>query len=139
MEVKRTPKGYLIRLDQGEELYQSLEVFCDEHQIQSGTVTGIGMVRFVELGYFNSELADYDRMSYDENLEVLSFSGTIAEYNDRPFFHIHGIFGRKDFHTVGGHVMRAVADMTVEIFVSDFETRITRRLDENSGLKLLDF
>lgn len=139
MQVKRTPKGYLIRLDQGEELYQSLETFADDHQIQSGLISGIGMVRFVELGYFDSELASYDKSVYEENLEVLSFSGTITEYNNRPFFHVHGIFGKKDFSTIGGHVMKAVADMTVEIFVSDFETRIERELEENSGLKLLNF
>lgn len=138
MQVKRTPKGFLIRLDQGEELYESLDIFAAEHQIQSGTITGIGMVRFVELGYFDTELANYDRSNYEENMEVLSFSGTITEYDDKPFFHIHGIFGRKDFSTVGGYVMKAVADMTVEIFVSDFETRVTRALDENTGLKLLN-
>lgn len=138
MQIKRLPKGYIIRLDQGEDLYQSLEVFVDMHRIQSGHISGIGMIRELELGYFDVEQAEYERQSYQENMEVLSLSGTITEFNDRPFYHIHGVFGRKDFSTVGGHVMKAICDMTMEIFVLDFETRVEKILEENSGLKLLN-
>ncbi len=139
MIIKRIPKGYLIRLDQGEELFASLEVFTEQHQIQSAYVSGIGLVRELELGYFDSEQAQYERKIYQENLEVVSLTGTITECEDKPFYHIHGVFGTKQFETVGGHVMRAVTDMTLELFISDFETRITRTLDEQSGLKLLNF
>jgi predicted DNA-binding protein with PD1-like motif len=139
MTTKRVPKGFLIRLDQGEELYQALDIFALQHQIQSGHISGIGMAREVELGYFDSEQAEYERKTYEENLEVLSISGTITELNDAPFFHIHGVFGKKDFSTIGGHVMKLVTDMTLEIFVSDFETHIERVKDEQTGLKLLTF
>lgn len=138
MQTKRIPKGYLIRLDQGEELMASLIEFTNVHQIQSGFVSGIGMVREVELAYFNTELAEYEKKTFIENLEVASLSGTIAQYDNTPFFHMHGVFGRSDYSTIAGHVMRAVTDMTFELFVNDFETRVDRTLDDTSGLKLLD-
>jgi predicted DNA-binding protein with PD1-like motif len=139
MIVKRLPKGYMLRLDQGEDLHQALDRFVLEHRIQSGHVSGIGMIRELELGFFDTEQADYIRHTYDEPMEVLSLSGTIDEWQEAPFFHIHGVFGRKDFSTVGGHVMKAVCDMTLEIFVADFETRMERSQDEVTGLKFLDF
>lgn len=139
MIIKRLPKGYLLKLDQGEEIFQALDVFCSNHQIQSGHVSAIGMVRELELGYFNSEQAEYERKTYEENLEVLSITGNITDYNNAPFFHLHGTFGRRDFSTIGGHIMKAVTDMTLEIFVIDFETHVERTLDDQTGLKLLTF
>lgn len=139
MNIKRVPKGFLIRLDQGDELFSSLQLFADQHHIQSGYVSGTGMVRELELGFFNSDMSEYERTSFTEQFETLSLAGTIAEYQGSPIFRIHGVFGKRDLSTVGGLVTRAVTDMTMELFVSDFETRIERALEENSGLKLLNF
>lgn len=41
MTVKRLPKGYMLRLDQGEDLHQALDRFVLEHRIHPDMFLGL--------------------------------------------------------------------------------------------------
>jgi predicted DNA-binding protein with PD1-like motif len=50
---------YIIRLDPGDEIIQSLESFCVNSKIKSGKVMGIGAIRDTKIAYFDPALGDY--------------------------------------------------------------------------------
>ena len=137
MQTKRIPKGFLIRLDQGDELFASLASFADIHEIQSGSFSAIGTVSDLDLSFFNTQTKQYETKTISESLEVVSLTGNCALSDEAPFFHVHGVFGKHDCTTVGGHIQRAVTGMTLEIFFTDYETRVERVDDDNTSLKLL--
>ena len=139
MEIKRTPKGYLLRLDQGDELFASLSSFVDIHKIESGNFSGIGTISELDLSFYNSETKQYETKTVNETLEVASLSGNCALNDGAPFFHAHGVFSKRDCSTIGGHVQRAITAMTMELFFVDFETNVDRNDDPETGLKLLSF
>jgi uncharacterized protein len=138
MYLKSNPKGHIIRFEQGEEVISGLKQFAKEKRISAAHFVGIGMFREVELAFFNPEWRKYENTTISEDLEVVSFSGNISLYKDDVHIHAHGSFGRKDFSVIGGHIASAVIGMTLEIIVTDLETRLDRFDDPDLGLKLLE-
>ena len=49
MRMKKTDDGFIVRLERGEELISALARLMEEHDIGSGSVTGLGAVDHVRL------------------------------------------------------------------------------------------
>ena len=138
MQIKRVPRGYMVRLDEGEEVFSLLGDFINRHDIESGWISGIGTFSAAGLSYFDATDNQYKTRSFNEKLEVLSLEGNVAISDEAPFFHLHAVLGREDLTTIGGHLMSGITSMTMEIFVADFETKIIRKEDPGNGLNLLN-
>jgi predicted DNA-binding protein with PD1-like motif len=136
--IKRSPNFYILRLDPDEELVKEIQDFCGENFINTGWINVLGSAKSVDLAFFDTELKDYDIRNFEEFLEIVSIEGNIALKDDKPFLHAHGVFGRGDMSTIGGHIHRCVVSATAEaaIFVEDGKTR--REFDKTSGLYLLE-
>ena len=52
MNYKRFKNKYIIRLDKGEEIVQTLKHFCKKHKIKLGYISGIGATNKAEIGLF---------------------------------------------------------------------------------------
>ncbi|PWI46364.1 hypothetical protein CEE45_17245 [Candidatus Heimdallarchaeota archaeon B3_Heim] len=126
--------SFLIRLLKGEDLLLSLQKFCEKHpDIGAGSIYGIGAVSQAKYGFFNGE--KYLESILEENLEVLSIIGNIAE---NQIVHLHGIFGRVDGTCVGGHILPGcIISVTCELSVMVFKPKVIRELDPETNLKLL--
>lgn len=132
--------NYLIRLDKGDKLAESLEKFATETDIKGGWLTGVGGALEVVLGFFDLDKKEYNWQTFTGLREILSLNGSIAyDEHDKPMLHLHGSFGDREFKTIGGHIKDLTAAATVEIFVhSAYKKPIKRKTDEVTGLKLLD-
>ncbi len=126
----------LAKLDDGEDLFPSILGIAERHGITSGMVLwGIGMLRDVELGYFNG--ATYERATYDEPQELLALHGSIAADPEVPL-HLHVALAGRDHGVVGGHLFRARVAVLNEIAIRSFRTiRLGRALNPRSGLREL--
>ena len=49
-------------------------------------------------------------------LELTSLLGNISHIDDKPFAHLHGTFGTRDFQTLSGHLTKVVS-ATAEIVI----------------------
>lgn len=126
----------LAKLEDGEDLFPSLLALAEETGIASGMVLwGIGMLRDVELGYFNGK--SYERATYAEPRELLALHGSIAQDAENPL-HLHvGLAGR-DHVAVGGHLFRARVAVLNEVAVRRLSAiRLGRALNPASGLREL--
>lgn len=137
MQQRKTPFGYLVTLDPGDELMSSLERLASEHRIGAASVTGLGAVDGALIGAYSLEKQDYIRHEWDEQLEVCSLTGTLSWIDDEPFAHVHGVFGRPDSSTIGGHIFETVCSVTVELAVHTAPERVTRHPVSHCSLDLM--
>jgi|SRR3990172_4753952 len=129
--------GFVIaKLDDGDDLLARLPDLAAEHGIENGMVMwAIGMLRDVEVGYFNGK--EYERHAFAEPMELLALHGTYAAKAD-PRLHVHVAAAGQDHRVVGGHLFRATVAVLNEVCLRRLGTaRLDRVLSPRSGLKEL--
>jgi len=131
--------NYLIRLDKGERLAESLTKFAAETKIEGAWVSGVGAALEATLGFYDLDKKKYRWQQFDSLREIVSLSGNLAYDEDGKFiFHLHGVLSDEKFQTVGGHVKDLAAGGTVELFVHRAYQPTKRKMDESVGLRTLD-
>lgn len=139
MQVKRLQDAYLVRLERGEAVIESLRRFADVHRIGFASLTAIGTFERVTLGYYDTVDKAYRNKDFEEGVEVLTMAGNISKGSDgERIVHAHAVVGRSDYSTLGGHVVEATVGPTVEVVVRTAPTTICRRDDPDTGLNLWD-
>jgi predicted DNA-binding protein with PD1-like motif len=138
MRFQQFDDRYIVRLESGEPVFQTLVAFLRSEQIEFASVSAAGAVAAVTLGYWNADSRAYEFRDFAEQFEVVSFQGNAALKDGEPFLHIHGVFGRRDFSVVGGHFKEARVHPTLEVWLRTEDVVVRRSRDEASGLDLLD-
>lgn len=138
MRFQRFGDRYIVRLESGEAVFETLIAFLQAEDVEFSSVSAAGAVRAVTLGYWNAETKQYEYRDVEEQLEVVSFQGNSSLKDGKPFLHIHGVFGRRDFTVYGGHVKEARVHPTLEVWLRTEDVPVRRAHDEASGLDLLD-
>src|SRR5258708_2072457 len=128
---------YVLRFDLEEEVMEGLLEFAAQNEIDAASLTGIGACSFIELAFYNPTAKNYDKREFSEELEICSLLGNIALLEGKPVLHAHGIFGKKDFSTIGGHVLKLVVSATCEIVLTKLEGTLLRKHNEKMNLNLL--
>src|SRR5205814_9350423 len=64
-------------------------------------------------------LGKYRRIPVDEQCEVLSLIGDVAEGQDGPIVHAHVVLGLSDGTTRGGHLLEGLVFPTLEVVVTE--------------------
>ncbi|MGH7158257.1 MAG: PPC domain-containing DNA-binding protein [Candidatus Saccharimonadales bacterium] len=128
----------IIRLQTGESLLETLEQFVQQNELPGAWISGLGGASQVTLGFYDLDKKEYQWQTFDGLREVVSLTGNIAfDENGKPAFHLHGVFGDRQFQTVGGHVKDLVAGATLELFIHRTCKPLHRKPDEQTGLQLL--
>ncbi len=99
---------------------------------------GIGAVEKVRLGYFDLEKKEYITKDIDGEWELLNVIGNITWDEDEPVIHIHTVLGGENLNTIGGHLLNATIAVTGEFHLITGEKTIGRKLDDETGLKLIN-
>jgi predicted DNA-binding protein with PD1-like motif len=140
MRYQRFGDRYIVRLESGESVIETLTALFRGLQAESvefANVSAAGAVRWARLGYWNAETHAYEYREFDEQLEVVSFQGNASLKDGNPFLHLHGVFGRRDFSVVGGHIKEARVHPTLEVWLHTEAIPVRRTRDEATGLDLL--
>jgi len=128
----------IIKLDDGEDVHESLTSICEEHGIRMGWVhSGIGILRDFTLGYYTRE--GYLKRLFNEPYELLSLSGTITLDAKVPI-HLHASLASKDYQVVGGHLFGGTVTNLNEIMITQMpeEIWIGRNLNPKTDYYELD-
>jgi len=137
LQTKALDGHYLIRLEPGDEVIESLKCFADEYRIGFAELCAIGTFQQVTLGYFDTIANVYRNQAMEEQVEVLNLSGNISRGEEgEPIVHAHVTVGRSDYHTLGGHLVEATVNPTLEIVVTTAPATVHRRRDPATGLTL---
>jgi len=135
-------RDYVLRLVRGEDVFTTIAAFCEKEGISHGTFRAIGAVEKSKIGYYDLPTKKYGQKEYADAMEVASMTGNIALVEGKPFIHCHAVLSGITLGTenqpVGGHVFEAVVAVTLEVHLEAYDVPVTRELDEEIGLKLLD-
>jgi len=130
---------WVLVLSSGEEIREAILKFASCSKLKAASFVALGALERAELGYFNWEEKRYQPILVDEQVEVLTMVGDIAE-NERhePDLHAHIVLGRSDGSTCGGHLMKAIVRPTLEITVSETPAHLKRRMHKDINVALID-
>ena len=134
MKVRRNDTGFLVVLDPGDEIIASLIRLATAERIGEASLTGIGAVRDVVLGYVDLNQKQYVKREFGpDSMELVSLTGNLALLKGEPSAHCHAMLADRELRAVGGHLFSAVTTVTVEIFLHVYDGEIERRYDPNTG------
>jgi predicted DNA-binding protein with PD1-like motif len=131
-------RTYALILESGDEVLSELQRFCEDHNLAGARLTAIGAFSSAQLGYFNWEAKDYDKIPIEEQVEVLILAGDVALQDAKPKLHIHAVLGKRDGSAHGGHLLQAHVRPTLEVLLIESPGYLRRTMDPESGLPLID-
>jgi uncharacterized protein len=137
MDETNGRRTFVVALEMGEEVVSSITAFAQQLSLASSSVTGIGGFQRVRLGFFDYERSGFRENLIDEQVELLSLVGNIADEEGTPHLHAHVVLGRYDATTRGGHLVEAVVRPTMELVIVEYPEHLQRRHDKKTGLVLL--
>lgn len=129
---------WMLRLDQGQDLFATLSDFARQHGIRAAAVvSGIGMLRDAAVGYWNG--SEYVRQELPEPHELVGLHGSIAIADGGPSIHLHVALAAPTHALVGGHLLQGTVWVLNEILLDTFPRHaFGRPIDETLGLRKLD-
>jgi predicted DNA-binding protein with PD1-like motif len=132
-------KTFALVFDTGEEVVAGLLQFARDHKLTSAHLTAIGAFERATLGFFDVTKKDYKRIAIQEQVELMSLLGNIAQ-DDKgdPKLHAHVVVGKSDGSAHGGHLLDAYVRPTLEVVVVEAAQHLRRTMRGEFGLALLD-
>ncbi len=130
-------QDYIVILQKGEELKETLTDFVKKTRLDSAWLQAIGAALEVELAYYHLESQEYQWKTFAGPLEITNLTGNISSKDGEPLFHIHGTLTNESYGAIGGHIRTLKVAATCEIFVQKFSLKLTRKHDPDVGLELL--
>ena len=138
MRFQQFGERYIVRFESGEAGIETLTRFLAAQKIEFANVSAAGAVAWVRLAYWSAASREYEEREFDEQLEIVSFEGNSSLKDGKPFLHMHGVFARSDFSTIGGHVKELRVHPTLELWLRTEDVPVRRAHDPATGLDLLD-
>ena len=129
---------FALVLDAGEEAFACTSLFANEQTVSAASITAIGAFARATVGFFDFETTSYEEIPVDQQSEVLSLIGDVAEGDDgKASLHVHAVLGLRDGSTKGGHLLKATVRPTLEVIVTEMPGHLRRRKVEALGIALL--
>lgn len=142
MKVKKLgeegEQTYALVFETGDDVITGILDFARHSHTPAAHFSGIGGFSDVVLGYFDINTKEYRRLPINEQVEVVSLTGDIALRDGEPMVHAHVVVGRADCTTRAGHLLAAHVRPTLELILVQSPRHLRRRMDETTGLPLLD-
>jgi uncharacterized protein len=128
----------VARIEYGEDLLESLQALCTEHDIRNGVILSgygtLGYAAFFGLQSTEYPPPDFYRWRKEEGYELLNFTGVIADYQ----VHAHMTVSTKE-KAVGGHLEKGCKVLTLaEVVMMKLEgIKLKRMVDPKVKQNLL--
>jgi uncharacterized protein len=129
---------YVVVCDPGDEAVSALTQFARSEQLEAAQITAVGAFEHATVGWFDRAARDYRRIHVDQQCELLSLIGDVAEGGDGPVLHMHVVLGLSDGTTRGGHLLEARVFPTLEAVVTETPARLRKVFRPDIGIALID-
>ena len=139
MEYRQFGSKYVVRLDKGDEIVNSLMEFAKKENVTLASFQGIGATNHAKIGLFEIATKVYHVKELKGDFEIAPVVGNISTMNGEIYLHVHINLGDKNNKAYAGHLNSAVISATCEIFVDVYKGKVNRKKDESIGLNLITF
>jgi predicted DNA-binding protein with PD1-like motif len=125
------------KLTHGADLLNELTSICAEKDIKLGRITAIGAVSRARVGFYNQKKHEYEFISLDQPLEILSLTGNISLRDSKPVIHAHIALSDSTGKSYGGHLVPGTIVFACEWIIEVFDgPAFERAIDRQTGLPL---
>jgi uncharacterized protein len=132
-------RTFVLVLDQGEEAFKTITEFADKEQIGGASVTAIGAFSQAHLGWFDLAAKQYQPIDVNDQCEVLSLIGDVAQGDDgKSSLHLHAVLGLKDGSVRGGHFVSGLVQPTLEVIIRESVVHLRRKKRADLGIALIN-
>ncbi len=131
LDYRKDGNNYLLVIKRGQPLIASLTAFMEKEKLPGASISGIGAVQNVEVAYYDLNEKKYKYKKFEPSMEVLSLSGNLGYFENKPIVHAHIALGGSDFNVHGGHVKEAEVSLILEIFITLTTKPITREWNKD--------
>jgi len=132
--VRDTNGTWVISLEKGDMVRESIEGLAKEHDIRAAKISGIGAVERPILGSYDLPEKSYHRRTLPGIWELLTFAGNISLHEGVPFLHAHVTVSGHDLEVLGGHLFDARIAVVGEFFVEPLTVELPREQCDEIGL-----
>jgi predicted DNA-binding protein with PD1-like motif len=129
---------YVVVCDPGDEAVSALAQFARSERLEAAQITAVGAFEHATVGWFDRAARDYRRIRVDQQCEVLSLLGDVAEGQDGPIVHMHAVLGLSDGTTRGGHLLEGRVFPTLEVVVTETPAQLRKVMRPDIGIALID-
>jgi predicted DNA-binding protein with PD1-like motif len=129
---------YVVVCDPGDEAVTALTEFARSERLEAAQITAVGAFERATVGWFDRAERDYRRIQVDEQCELLSMIGDVAEGEDGPVLHVHAVLGLSDGTTRGRHLLEGRVFPTLEAIVTETPARLRKVTRPDLGIALID-
>ena len=136
MQYQRFDQTYMLRIDIGEEITESLEKLCEREGIRLAQVSAIGAADHAVIGVYDLREQQYHREELDGFMEIASLAGSVTEKDGKPYIHLHATLADQQHALHGGHVIALRVGATCEMFVRVLAGKVNREKDGELGINL---
>tara|TARA_B100000745_G_scaffold292186_1_gene232796 strand:- start:643 stop:1074 length:432 start_codon:yes stop_codon:yes gene_type:complete len=134
MQYKQVDKDYFIYIEKNEKVMDTLIRFCKDQAITNGKISGIGAVKEIEIGAYDTIGKEYIRKQFPDVWELVSYEGNVTLKDGDPFVHGHVVLSNHDMKTIGGHLFETTVAAVGEFFLRKFDNDAYREINEDVGL-----
>jgi hypothetical protein len=133
--VERT---FVVILDQGEEAFKSITDFAEHEKVTGASVSAIGAFSKAKVGWFDLAAKKYRPIEINEQCEVLSLMGDVAQDDDgKASLHLHAVLGLRDGSVRGGHFLSGTVRPTLEVTITETAAHLRRKKRADLGIALI--
>ena len=129
---------YVVVCDPGDEAVAALTQFARAEDLEAASIAAVGAFEHAVVGWFDRAAKDYRRIAVDEQCEVLSLLGDVAQGQDGPILHMHTVLGLSDGTTRGGHLLEGKVFPTLEVVVTETPAQLRKIMHPDIGVALID-
>jgi uncharacterized protein len=129
---------YVVVCDPGDEAFSALSEFARAERLEAAQITAVGAFERATVGWFDRAIQDYRRIAIDEQCELLSLIGDVADGPDGPALHAHVVLGLRDGTTRGGHLLEGDVFPTLEAVVTETPAHLRKVMRPDIGIALID-
>ena len=137
MKLKKFGNKWVVRIDKGEEIVETLKQLCKKNKIKLGSVSGVGGIERVTVGSFKAKTKEYFSQELIGDYEITNLIGNISTMKGKIYLHLHITISDSNNNAFGGHLNSAIISTTGEIIIEEIEGEIEREFNEEVKLNLL--
>ena len=131
-------RTFVAVLDSGEEAFAAITAFAVRERLLGASLTALGAFERATVGWFDVGAKTYRKIPVEQQCEVLSAIGDIAEGDDgKPSLHMHVVLGLNYGSTRGGHLLEATVRPTLEVTVVEAPVHLRRKKRPDLGIALI--
>ena len=129
----------VLCLVRGEDVLASIRAVCNAERVRLAEISALGAADYAEVGVYHLAEKRFLPRTLEGEMEICALTGSVTRRGTELYLHLHGSLADADGNVYGGHVNEIRVSATAEIFIRLLPGEVNRRLEEESGIFLMDF